>query len=91
MRNDIYKDGIATRYQKGQSGNPKGRPKGNKGKTKMIRRCLGVATKADNKVTGEPATLSIEELITLVIMTNALQGDTAAYRAIMDSAYGKVR
>ncbi|GAB3341898.1 hypothetical protein GCM10027299_56250 [Larkinella ripae] len=91
MRDDIYKDGIATRFQKGRSGNPKGRPKGTKGKAKMIRRCLGVTTKADNQVTSEQMMLSVEELITLAILANALKGDSAAYRAIMDSAYGKVR
>ncbi|CCH55576.1 hypothetical protein BN8_04843 [Fibrisoma limi BUZ 3] len=91
MRDDIFKDGIETRFQKGQSGNPNGRPKGSKGKAKLIRRCLNLITKADNPVTGELTELSVEELITLAIMAKAIQGDTMAYRVIMDSAYGKLK
>ncbi|WP_020594590.1 DUF5681 domain-containing protein [Spirosoma panaciterrae] len=89
MRDDIFKDGVETRFQKGQSGNPKGRPKGSKSKAKMIRRCLGVSTKVDHSVKGEQISLSVEELITLAIIAKAIEGDTKAYRAIMDSAYGK--
>ncbi|GAB3928143.1 DUF5681 domain-containing protein [Larkinella terrae] len=90
MRDDIYLDGVKTRFQKRQSGNPNGRPKGRKEKAKQIRHCLSVTAKAENCLTGEPMTLSIEELITLAIMAKALKGDTAAYRAIMDFAYGKL-
>lgn len=90
MRDDIYKDGVATRFQKGQSGNPNGRPKGGRGKAKKVRQILGVTTKADNRLTGETVTLSVEELITLAIISKVLEGDTAAYRVIMDSAYGKI-
>ncbi|WP_018617610.1 DUF5681 domain-containing protein [Spirosoma luteum] len=89
MRDDIYLDGIETRFQKGESGNPNGRPKGSRGKAKMVRQCLGITTKADNQLTGERMTLSIEDLITLAIIAKAIKGNTAAYRAIMDSAYGK--
>lgn len=90
MRDDIHLDGKETRFKKGQSGNPNGRPKGSKGKAKRIRQCLGITTKTDNRLTGEPmATLSIEELITLAIIAKALEGNTNAYRAIMDNAYGK--
>ncbi|GAB3509837.1 hypothetical protein GCM10027341_47400 [Spirosoma knui] len=90
MRNDIYKDGIKTRFQTGQSGNPKGRPKGSRGKAKQIRQILGVTTKTDNQLNKETATLSLEELITIALVAKALKGDTAAYCAIMDSAYGKI-
>lgn len=83
-------EGEKTRFKKGQSGNPNGRPKGSRGKTKMVRQILNVSTKADNQITGERAVLSIEELITLAIMAKALTGDTKAYRTIMDSAYGKL-
>ncbi|MCX6214560.1 DUF5681 domain-containing protein [Spirosoma sp.] len=88
MRDDIYLEGKETRFRNGQSGNPKGRPKGSKGKAKRIRQVLGVTTKADNQLNKE-TTLSIEELITIAVVAKALKGNTAAYRAIMDSAYGK--
>ncbi|AKD53790.1 DUF5681 domain-containing protein [Spirosoma radiotolerans] len=90
MRDDIYLEGIETRFQKGQSGNLKGRPKGSRGKAKRIRQVLGVSTKADNQLKKETVTLSIEELITITIVAKALKGNTAAYRAIMDNAYGKL-
>lgn len=90
MRDNIYLEGKQTRFQKGQSGNPKGRPKGSRGKAKEVRKVLGVMTKADNQLNGELSTLSVEDLITIAIIDKALQGDTAAYCAIMDSAYGKI-
>lgn len=75
MGDDIYLEGMETRFQKGQSGNFKGRPKGSRGKAKMVRQCLGVTTKADNQLTKELMTLSVEDLMSLAIIAKAIKGN----------------
>jgi len=75
-------------FEKGESGNPKGRPKGAKGRATIARYWLEVNQNLKNPLTGESETMSQEDLITLAIIKKARDGDVNAYKALMDSGYG---
>lgn len=76
-------------YKKGESGNPNGRPKGSKNRATVARYWLEVTEKAKNPITGEIEELSQEDLITLAQIKKGRGGDTPAYNALNDRAYGK--
>jgi hypothetical protein len=62
-------------FEKGKSGNPNGRPKGKRNRSTIIRELLDMD---DN-----------ETAIHMAQIKKAIDaGDTAAYKAILDSAYG---
>ena len=75
-------------YQKGQSGNPKGRPKGSKNRSTVAKRWLQVEQDLKNPLTSEIETMSQEDLMTLALIKKAREGDTQAYQKLLDSAYG---
>jgi len=82
-----YKE-IEPRWEKGESGNPNGRPKGAKGRATIARYWLEVNQKAKNPITGIEETLSQEDLGTLAMVKKMRDGDVSAYKALMDSGYG---
>ena len=75
-------------YQKGQSGNPKGRPKGSKNRSTIAKKWLQVEQDLKNPLTSEIETMSQEDLMTLALIKKAREGDTQAYQKLLDSAYG---
>ena len=75
-------------YEKGQSGNPKGRPKGSKKRSTVAKRWLQVAQDLKNPISREIETMSQEDLMTLALIKKAREGDTQAYQKLLDSAYG---
>ena len=75
-------------FEKGKSGNPNGRPKGAKNRSTIARFWLNVEEKLKNPITGDVETMSQEDLMTLAQIKKARDGDTTAYRALMDSTYG---
>lgn len=75
-------------FKKGESGNPKGRPKGSKNRSTIAKRWLGSDQKYMNPITGEEEILTQEDIITLAQIKKAREGDTHAYKALEDSAYG---
>jgi len=77
-----------SRFKPGQSGNPRGRPKGAKSRSTVIKRWLEAMDKGKNPMTGEVEEMSVEDKMTLALIGKALKGDTSAYKALMDSAYG---
>lgn len=79
---------IEPRWQKGESGNPKGRPKGSLNRSTIARKWLEVNQSLKNPLTGENETMSQEDLMTLALIKKAREGDVAAYKALMDSGYG---
>ncbi len=79
---------IEPRWEKGESGNPNGRPKGAKGRATIARYWLEVNQNLKNPITGEQENMSQEDLITLAIIKKARDGDVNAYKALMDSGYG---
>ena len=75
-------------YQKGQSGNPKGRPKGSKDRSTIAKKWLQVEQDLKNPLTSEIETMSQEDLMTLALIKKAREGDATAYQKLLDSAYG---
>lgn len=76
------------RYNPGQSGNPKGRPKGAQGHKRIAQRVLGERHKVrDGDRVVERTTL---EIILLHLRQLALEGDTAAEKklAALEAKYG---
>lgn len=76
-------------FKKGQSGNPKGRPKGSRNRSTIAREWLEVSQYITNPITGEKEKLEQQDIMTLAIIKKARDGDVAAYKALLDSAYGQ--
>lgn len=75
-------------YKKGQSGNPKGRPKGSKNRSTIAKKWLQVEQDLKNPLTSQTETMSQEDLMTLALIKKARDGDVQAYQKLLDSAYG---
>jgi hypothetical protein len=75
-------------FEKGESGNPNGRPKGAKNRSTIAKYWLEVNQNLKNPLTGESQTMSQEDLMTLALIKKARDGDVNAYKALMDSGYG---
>ena len=65
-----------------------GRPKGSKNRSTIAKKWLEVNQSLKNPITGETEQLSQEDLMTLAQIKKAREGDTGAYKALMDSAWG---
>lgn len=87
----------ATPFEKGVSGNPEGRPVGSRNRSTIAKRILEMNCVLPEEVFEKVKAIypeieqrmSAEEMATIVQITNAIsKGDTNAYKAIMDSAYG---
>ena len=81
-------DNLKPNWEKGESGNPAGRPKGSRNRSTIARRWLEVNQKLKNPLTSEEETMSQEDLMTLALIKKAREGDVNAYKALMDSGYG---
>lgn len=78
-----------TQWKEGESGNPAGRPKGTKNRATIARKWLEVLEKIKNPITNAQEELTQEEIMTLAQIAKARKGDTRAYQALMDSAFGQ--
>src|SRR5262249_3318409 len=74
----------ATRFQKGQSGNPKGRPKGRKSVGKILRDALHrtIEVREADRV----RTMSKIEAVIEVTLNKALKGDHSSFAKLMNVA-----
>ena len=81
-------DNLKPNWEKGESGNPNGRPKGSKNRSTIARFWLEANQKAKNPITGVEETLTQEDLGTLAMVKKMRDGDVSAYKALMDSGYG---
>jgi hypothetical protein len=79
---------IEPRWEKGESGNPNGRPKGSKNRSTIARQWLETTQKAKNPITGVEEILTQEDLGTLAMVKKMREGDVSAYKELMNSAYG---
>tara|TARA_R110002110_G_scaffold33998_1_gene116113 strand:- start:515 stop:877 length:363 start_codon:yes stop_codon:yes gene_type:complete len=78
-------------WEKGVSGNPKGRPKGSKNRATIVKQWMEAKQSLKNPISGELEMLSQEDAGTLALIHKMRQGDVSAYRALMDSLYGAVK
>lgn len=76
--------------KKGEIRNPKGKPKGTKNRSTILRKWLEVNEKIKNPVTGEIEQATVEDSVILALISKARKGDVAAIREILDTNYGKI-
>jgi len=76
--------------KKGEVRNPKGRTKGSRNRSTIVKYWLETPKKGRNPITGKEEALEIQDFMTLVQIVKALKGDVNAYRELMDSAYGRI-
>lgn len=77
-------------YQPGQSGNPKGRPKGALSRSTLARKYLDARLPGKKDPFGvSTEDLTIADMIMLALINKAQKGDINAIRELMDSGYGK--
>ena len=81
-------DNLKAAWEKGESGNPAGRPKGSRNRSTIARQWLEVSQKLKNPLTGQDEVMSQEDLMTLALIKKAREGDVNAYKALLDSGYG---
>ena len=76
-------------FKKGQSGNPKGRPKGARSRSTIVQQWLESSEVIINPLTGKNQRLQQSDIITLALIKKARKGDVQAFKELMDSGYGK--
>jgi hypothetical protein len=81
-----YNPSPATRFKKGESGNPAGRPKGSRNYKTLFREAY-VAIAKDLRLGKDPDALLVEILKRGI--KEALKGNYPFYKDIMDRLYGK--
>ena len=80
----------------GESGNPDGRPLGAKNRSTIARKVLemkGLLSKERMEALKVQFpeisdTMTVEEIMTIVMAERSIMGDDKAYKAVLDSAYG---
>ena len=76
--------------KKGEVRNPKGRTKGSRNRSTVIKRWLEAPKEGKNPITGEVEVLEVQDFLTLAQIGKGLKGDTNAYRELMDGAHGRI-
>lgn len=77
------------KWKKGQSGNPKGKPKGTPNRSTIVSKWLEVEETVQNPLTKKMQKLTQEDLITLAQISQARKGNVRSYLALKDDKYGK--
>lgn len=76
-------------FKKGESGNPKGRPKGTENSKTRLMRLFSLVQSKTNPVTGAKEEFSVLEQMDMALVAKALKGDVRAYNELMDRFEGK--
>lgn len=77
-------------FQKGQSGNPEGRPEGVRNRSTVLKELLATICEFTNPLTLRKETADLETQIMAALAAKARRGDIAAIKEIQDTVYGKV-
>ncbi len=83
-------------FKPGESGNPAGKPIGAKNRSTIARKILEMRSILPKdrmealkvKFPEIADSMTVEEIMTIVMAEGAISGDDKAYKAVMDSAYG---
>ena len=75
---------VEHRFEPGKSGNPRGRPKGAKGRRAVAKRVLMEKHRADPSGTGRPKQYTAIELTLITLKLLAASGDQRAFKAFTD-------
>lgn len=85
-------------FAKGQSGNPGGRPKGSRNRQTLVREMLERAAletykkKFAEELPGDNfEQKTIADQVVAALIVNAINGDAAAARELLDSGFGKLK
>ena len=73
------------------SRNPKGRGKGTRNRSTVVREWIEAYLKAKNPITGKDEKMQVQDKMVLALINKAFKGDVAAFRELMDSGHGKVK
>ena len=77
-------------WKKGQSGNPKGRPKGSKNRSTILKELAELRTKGIDPVSGEEVWMTNEYRMAMAVIEKTIaKGDHQALNMILDNIYGK--
>lgn len=87
-RQDIHKDAVPFTSEN-QPAN-RGRKKGSKNRSTLLKKWLSVKLELTNPVTREKQKGTVEDEVILALITKARKGDVAAIKEIQDSMYGKL-
>ena len=80
------------KWTKGQSGNPKGKPKGSKDSRTVLNEFFEVVLQGEDPITGKKGEFTIRELLFAKQISKALNdGDTTAFKELMDRYEGKAK
>jgi len=79
-------------FKKGQSGNPKGKPKGTRNRSTILKKWIKVRVKIKDKANPSLKEVrgTVEDEIVLALISKARSGDVQAIKEIMDTLYGKI-
>lgn len=77
-------------FQKGQSGNPEGRPEGARNRSTVLKELLATICEFTNPLTLRKETADLETQIMTALAAKARRGDIAAIKEIQDTLYGKL-
>mgnify|MGYP003624942184 FL=1 len=77
------------RFKKGQSGNPKGRPKNAKNRSTIVKEIFEVLFEGRHPFTGETVKMTLQEwMINKQVQKAIAKGDTKAYTVLSNQAHG---
>jgi len=80
---------IEPKWQKGESGNPAGRPKGIPNSKTILNKFLSLTEKVKNPVTGDEEEMNQLEILYLQQISKARKGDLKAMKEILDRLEGR--
>jgi hypothetical protein len=76
-------------FEKGQSGNPAGRPEGTLNRSTILKKWLSGDTEFTNPLTLKKVLATVEDQMILALLKRATTGNISAIKEVLDSVYGK--